>query len=118
MADVNQPSTATVARTDDGSGPPVIHLGGELDISNIPTVETELESLLATAGRRAVFDLSALQFMDSSGIALLLRAREQVGDVVVRNPSAVVQRIIEATGLSDTLPIEPIEPIEPGPIPT
>jgi anti-anti-sigma factor len=53
-----------------------------------------------------VFDLSSLRFMDSSGIALLLRAREQVGDVVVRNPSAVIQRIIEATGLGDTLPIE------------
>jgi anti-anti-sigma factor len=106
MADMNEPSTATVVRTDEDSGSPVIHLGGELDISNIPTVETELEPLLATAGERAVFDLSALRFMDSSGIALLLRAREQVGDVVVRNPSPVIQRIIEATGLADTLPIE------------
>jgi anti-anti-sigma factor len=106
MADVTEPSSATVERTDDGSGLPVIHLGGELDISNIPAVETELEPLLAGAGDRAVFDLSALRFMDSSGIALLLRAREQVGDVVVRNPSAVIQRIIEATGLGDTLPIE------------
>ncbi len=106
MADVNEPSTATVERTDDGSGPPVIRLGGELDISNIPVVETELTSLLATAGGCAVFDLSALEFMDSSGIALLLRAREQVGEVVVRNPSAIIQRIIEATGLGDTLPIE------------
>ena len=106
MADMNELSTATVERTDEGAGPPVIHLGGELDISNIPTIETELESLLATVGDRAVFDLSALQFMDSSGIALLLRAREQVGNVVVRNPSPIIQRVIEATGLGDTLPIE------------
>jgi anti-anti-sigma factor len=106
MADVNDTGGASVECTDAGNGVPVIRLGGELDISNIPSVEAELEALLSSADGGAVFDLSTLRFMDSSGIALLLRAREQVGDVVVRNPSPVIQRIIEATGLTDTLPIE------------
>ena len=60
MAEVNEPSTATVERADDGAGLPVIRLGGELDISNIPTVEAELQPLLATVNTGAVFDLSAL----------------------------------------------------------
>lgn len=106
MADLNQPANAWADCTNEANGIPVIRLRGELDISNIAAIEAELDPVLAQADHGAVFDLSALAFMDSSGIALLLRARERVGDVVVRNPSPVVHRILQATGLIDTLRIE------------
>ena len=53
-----------------------------------------------------VVDLTQLEFMDSSGIAMLLRAAGRVGTIEVRNPSDVVRRIIECTGLADVLHIE------------
>jgi anti-anti-sigma regulatory factor len=43
--------------------------------------------------------------MDSSGIAMLLRTVGGAGSVEVRNPSTVVRRIIECTGLSEILRI-------------
>jgi anti-anti-sigma regulatory factor len=41
--------------------------------------------------------------MDSSGIAILLRAAARVDSIEVRNPSSTVRRIIECTGLTEVL---------------
>jgi anti-sigma B factor antagonist len=90
----------------DGSGVPVVHLFGELDIATVPCVEAEMEAVVTRADRRIVFDLAQVTFMDSSGIAMLLRAAASVGDVAVRNPSAVVLRVLEATGLTGILRVE------------
>jgi anti-anti-sigma factor len=88
------------------NGAPVISIAGELDLSNAGTVETELERIITARPARLVFDLSELSFMDSSGIALLLRARERWAPVIVRDASPAVRRVIVATGLSDVLPEE------------
>jgi anti-sigma B factor antagonist len=93
---------ASVESTVDASGVPTVAIAGELDISNVSTVEAQLAP--AVAGRTAVnFDLSSLTFMDSSGIAMLLRVREQTGGVVVAHSSRAVQRVIRATGLAEIL---------------
>lgn len=55
---------------------------------------------------RVAFVLSGLTFMDSSGIAMLLRVTEQVESLRVRDPSVSVQMVIRATGLSDVLRVE------------
>jgi anti-anti-sigma factor len=94
----------------DPDGTPVVKLGGEVDISNANELGAELERIVGTGTRRLVIDMAALQFMDSSGIAMLLHAAARVDSISVREPSAVMRRIIEATGLETTLPIEgPIE---------
>jgi anti-anti-sigma factor len=53
-----------------------------------------------------IFDLSRLRFMDSAGIAVLIGAAAKVKAVHLRDPSPIVRRVIEVTGLSDVLPIE------------
>jgi anti-anti-sigma factor len=90
----------------DPDGTPVVKLCGEVDISNANKLGAELERIVGTGIRRLVVDMSALEFMDSSGIAMLLHAAARVDSISVRKPSAVVRRIIEATGLESTLPIE------------
>jgi anti-anti-sigma factor len=45
--------------------------------------------------------------MDSSGIALLLQVSAKSKSVRVLRPSPLVQRMIDATGLTDILVIEP-----------
>ena len=84
----------------------LVKITGELDISNVESVRRTID--LVTTDRPAVliFELSELRFIDSSGIALLLGAAREVGAVQMRNPSPAVRRVVEVTGLSDTLPLE------------
>jgi anti-sigma B factor antagonist len=108
MADVeDDASHATVERTSDGSDPLVVSIGGEVDMSNVAAVESALRGVLVDPPDLVVFDLSGLSFIDSSGIAVLLRVAEKLGRLELRNPSSTVQRIIQATGLSDVLRVEP-----------
>ena len=94
------------AITFDGDGI-VIELSGEIDLSNVGTLRAKLEPVVATRAQPVVFDLHDLAFMDSSGIALLLQIAAKARSVRIRQPSALVRRMIEATGLSNVLAIEP-----------
>ena len=94
---------ATVDTTVDALGAATIHLAGELDISNVPEVEARIGPTIEQAERQVVFDLTGLTFMDSSGIAMLLRTAGRTATLEVRNPSDTVRSIIDATGLADVL---------------
>ena len=91
----------------DPSGVPIVAVSGDLDISNADALEATVASIVAGRPERLIFDLTRLRFMDSAGIAVLLEARERVGSIVLRAPSAPIRRVIEVTGLTDVLPIEP-----------
>ena len=99
-------AVGSAAATFDPNGVLVVTLTGEVDISNVDRLRASIEPALAHAPDVAVFDLAELRFMDSSGIALLLRAAARIPTVRVRNPSPMVRRIIEVTGLTGVLPIE------------
>ncbi|MGI8512672.1 MAG: STAS domain-containing protein [Solirubrobacteraceae bacterium] len=85
-------------------------LGGELDIASAPELEAEL-ARVETGGPPAVivFDLRDLEFVDSTGLRVLVsadaRAREEGRRVViVRGPEAV-HRIFSVTRLDERLEI-------------
>jgi anti-sigma B factor antagonist len=102
----NGPARATIEGSTDGAGRAVLRVAGELDLSTVPLVEHELQPFLAAAPSCVVFDMSGVAFMDSSGIAMLLRAAEKAR-VEVRSPSSAVQLVIQATGLAETLHLAP-----------
>ena len=102
MSDV--PTNATVAFSRDATGSPTITIAGELDISNVHLIEAAFESELP-ATSKVSFELSDVTFMDSSGIAMLLRAADRADTVVLRQPSDVIRRIIRATGLTEIFEI-------------
>jgi anti-anti-sigma factor len=85
----------------------VVRLAGELDISGADAVRAALERAVPAGVGLVVFDLSDLQFMDSSGIALMLEVAGRTGAVELRRPSPIVRRIVEATGLVDVLGMGP-----------
>jgi anti-sigma B factor antagonist len=85
------------------TGAPVIAIRGEVDLSNAASVQSEIDEILGGDVDRVVLDLDALTFIDSSGIAVLVRLHNRVGSVQVRNPTAVVRRIIKVTGLDEVL---------------
>jgi anti-sigma B factor antagonist len=90
----------------DPTGVPIVTISGELDSSNVASLE---EAIAPTAERHPellIFDLSLLRFMDSAGIAVLVGVAAKVNTVRLRNPSEVVRRVIQITGLSSVLHIE------------
>jgi anti-anti-sigma factor len=86
----------------------VIALAGELDMHSAERVAVELRRAEATDARRIVLDLSRLDFMDSSGLRVIVRADARSradGDRLELIPGpAPVQRVFELTNLLDHLP--------------
>ncbi len=86
----------------------VIALAGELDVAGVERVDEELERVEATDARRIVLDLRDLEFIDSSGIRLIIQAdaRSRANGnrlCLVRGPRHV-QRVFEITDLAGRLP--------------
>jgi anti-sigma B factor antagonist len=113
MAELNGPeqpdggaSEAQVERWVDPSGAAVISLAGEIDLSNMELVREQLEPTLRTAPERLIFEVGELQFMDSSGLALMLGAAQRAGSVALRNPTSVIRRIVETSGLAEVLGLD------------
>jgi anti-sigma B factor antagonist len=104
--DGDQAADIVVDTAFDAAGVPIVSVSGELDSSNAATLEAAVAPVAAAHAERLVFDLSALRFMDSAGIAVLVGVAAKVNAVQLREPSDAVRRVIELTGLTGVLPIE------------
>ena len=88
-----------------------LRLLGELDHAAaqevMPGIEDAVEEYLP---RRCVLDLSGLSFMDSSGIALILRSQQRMqlmeGSVVLRNVPEQARRVLDAAGIGRLVSIQ------------
>ena len=96
----------SVEVTFDGAGEAMIRVAGEIDVATADTVRTAVAAALEHVPSALVFDLSGVDFIDSSGIAVLLEAAAKVDSVRIERPSNVVRRVIVATGLTDVLPTD------------
>jgi anti-sigma B factor antagonist len=86
---------------DDG-GDDILFICGELDLASVQRVRQEVDTAMVTSRTFLALDLGQLTFMDSSGIALLVQLANRLDQVEVRNPSPVVRRVLEVTGLAGT----------------
>lgn len=84
----------------------VIELIGELDLDGAPRLEEELRRVEASDVDAIVVDLGQLQFIDSTGLRLLVMAseRSQEGRFSLRRGPKQVHRVFEITDLADRLP--------------
>jgi anti-anti-sigma factor len=105
--ETDRPAEAVIETPPDPTGVPLVKVSGEVDISNADELAATVSAITSTSPKRIVFDLNGLRFMDSAGIAVLLGAAAKVEQVGVRNPSPAVRRVVELTGLTDVLSIEP-----------
>ena len=85
----------------------VLPITGDLDAAGVAAAQKQLLCLTLCPGDRLVLDLSALDFMDSTGIRLILQAREYAlrhgaEFAVVRGREAVM-RVLELVGLDAQL---------------
>ena len=80
---------------------------GEIDAATAPALTADLGRALATGSGPVEVDLSAVTFIDSSGLRALIIARheaEAVGNTLrIVATSDVVSRLLEVTGLTETL---------------
>lgn len=86
----------------------VVALGGELDASNVASARGVLDEVVTDgADEILVVDLSALEFIDSSGIALLVSLAQADGDGitlrVVPSEALAVSRVLRLTGIDEML---------------
>lgn len=90
------------------NGTLTISFFGELDhyaaSSALRAVELSVEEYMP---RQCVLDFSGLSFMDSSGIAVILKAqrllRQAGGDVSVQNAGEQVLRVLKLSGLGSMI---------------
>jgi anti-sigma B factor antagonist len=81
-----------------------IALNGELDLSNAETPAAVMREALSS-GKSVVVDLEKLEFLDSTGIAMLVNAMREGGERLSFLPSrhAAVTRLLSLTGLDERM---------------
>lgn len=88
----------------------VIAVEGELDMNTASELEQELEVALAAPGTSVLLDLSRCEFIDSTGIALIVRAWQSLdgeGGFSLCGVGDQVKRVLDITGLEQTIPTHP-----------
>ena len=89
----------------------LLEIQGELDHHGAKNVLRELEMAIdAALPVRMVMDLAGVTFMDSSGIALILRAQQRMqlmdGSLLVRNVPPQAKRVLDAAGIGRLVTIK------------
>lgn len=86
-----------------------VHLVGELDLSTAPLLREGLHRLLEGGSGDLTLDMSRLDFIDSTGLSVLVgafkRAREDGRDIVLRAPRPAARKILEISGLDTVFQI-------------
>jgi len=87
----------------------ILRLSGELDLKTAPSFkETVLQALGAARLHDLVVNLSAVTFVDSSGIGVLLGSYKELqrggGQVVLVAPQPHVRTVLELAGLARLMP--------------
>jgi anti-sigma B factor antagonist len=92
-------------------------LEGEIDLHRSPRVERSLASMIKRKPDHLVVDLSGVTFIDSSGVAVLIRALQNIqeygGKLSLRGLNEKVRPIFEIARLDQVFVIDPrdIEPL-------
>ena len=88
----------------------IVRLAGELDLATAPELTEVLHALDAEC-ERVILDLTALEFIDSTGLRLAVtehgRASADGFEFVIAGAAGAVLKVLRLTGLDVTLPLAP-----------
>jgi anti-anti-sigma factor len=73
----------------------------------VERVQSVIGDVITGGTKRLIVETSELQFMDSSGLALLASVARKVPEVELRDPSPIVRRLVDLTGLAEILIVTP-----------
>jgi anti-sigma B factor antagonist len=87
----------------------IIAVSGELDLASSPALQEELDRVSASDADLLIIDLRDLDFMDSTGLSVLVRAHQRAEEqgrqlAMVKGPQQV-QRLLSLTGVADRLTV-------------
>jgi anti-sigma B factor antagonist len=89
----------------------VVALSGALDASTAPQLVAQFAQLSRHGVCRVDLDLSRLEFMDSSGLSVMVaehkRTKTDGGGLIIRNPNRRVIRLFQVHGLMSYLVVHP-----------
>ena len=96
----------SVARVDDAA---TVHVSGDLDCYTAPQLRAALLALVADGARQITLDVGSTQFVDSTGLSVLVgglkRLRDHGGSMVLWSPNDTTRRLFEITGLTTVFDI-------------
>lgn len=100
------------ARSEELDGVVVISVRGELDLNTAPQLEKLLEPALASGQSPVAIDLSGCEFIDSTGIALIVKgwrslSGEERPGFALCGLGDQVRRLLRITGLESSIPTHP-----------
>ena len=87
-----------------------IKLDGELDLVSAhefrETVDRAMEEMMS---KNLIIDLNKVTFIDSSGLGVILgrfrKIKANSGEMVIFGPTANIRRILELSGITNSIPI-------------
>jgi len=104
-------AVAMTVSTRDGLGCAIVAARGDVDISTSPDLREALGRVVAEGNRAVVVDLSAVKFIDSTGLGVLVGAftavRNAGGRLAVVNDHSAVIKVLTITALHDVLGVQP-----------
>ncbi len=110
------PAPFQAAASDLEGGVRLLEVHGELDLSTATQLEGPLEAAVESEDAAVLIDLADCQFIDSTGLALIVRAWQRVdasagnggkGGLVLCCQNEQVRRVLEVTGLEHSLRVYP-----------
>ncbi len=98
-----------MVRTEQTDDVLVIHLEGRLIMSNSDEVKNAIKRALETNRQPVRIDLKKVEFLDSTGIGVLISIykflKERKLEMTVANPNEAVQRVMTITKLDTILTV-------------
>lgn len=111
MTDVSPaPEDRLQVTTESAAEPITFVLEGELDPHTSPMLQSTIDEAASAEATSIALDFSSVTFVDSAGLRVIAdthrRLQEAGGALIVRHPSAGLQRLLTLTGLTDHVTIE------------
>jgi anti-sigma B factor antagonist len=85
-----------------------LHLKGELDAASAPALREQVVRLISEGRTNLVFDCDGLDFIDSTGLGVLIGGRARClaanGSVALASVRPALQRLLTVTGIDGLFP--------------
>jgi anti-sigma B factor antagonist len=87
----------------------IVEVKGEVDLYSAPRLKERLAELTSSGHSRIAVDLEGVEFMDSTGLGVLIgalkRCREADGTLALAAPRQPVRKVLSITGLDRVFPV-------------
>jgi anti-sigma B factor antagonist len=88
-------------------GHTVVAVSGEIDLASAPRARAAIDTVIEDGTHRLIVDLQGVEFMDSTGLNLLIVELKRLGPGSIRvvASQANILRLFEITGIDTVIPI-------------